>query len=263
MAYEGRDADSAAGVVYGRNAVSELLKSGRDIDKILVRAVSDKTNKNIPEPSRDGRITAIVSKAKSLGIPVAMVDKRKLDSYSPDHQGVVALVPERDYATPEELIMAAESKGEAPLLVVLDHIYDPRNLGAVIRCAECAGAHGVIIPKRNSATLSAAASKAAAGADSHIGVAKVGNIAVAIETLKSRGIWVYSAEPSGSSVYDTDLNRPAAFVFGSEGEGVSRLVREKSDFVISIPMYGRLNSLNVSSAASVILFEAARQRRLL
>jgi|LSQX01.1.fsa_nt_gb 23S rRNA (guanosine2251-2'-O)-methyltransferase len=238
------------GVVYGRNAVSELLKSNRPIDKILVK-----------KDSKESPLSVIVSKAISLGIPVVEADKRKLDDYSPNHQGVVALVPEREYASLEDIFALAESRGEKPFIVILDHINDPHNLGAVIRSAECAGVHGVIIPKRNAATLNATASKAAAGADAHIPVCKVSNITFAVEELKQRGVWIYSAEAGNTSIYDTDLTGPVAVVLGSEGEGVSRLVREKSDFIISIPMYGKLNSLNVSSAAAIILFEAAKQRK--
>lgn len=236
-------------VVYGRNAVNELLKSGRPIDKILIR-----------KDGREGPLSVIVAKAIESGIPVVESDKRKLDGYAENHQGVVALVPEREYASLEDIFKFAAGRGEKPFIVVLDHINDPQNLGAIIRSAECAGAHGVVIPKRNAATLNAAASKAAAGADAHIPVCKVVNIASAIDDLKERGVWVYCAEAGENSIYNTDLTGSIAIVMGNEGTGVSRLVREKSDFVISIPMYGRINSLNVSSAAAVILFEAAKQR---
>ncbi|MDD4124820.1 MAG: 23S rRNA (guanosine(2251)-2'-O)-methyltransferase RlmB [Eubacteriales bacterium] len=235
--------------VCGRNAVNELLKSGRPVDKILIRS-----------GSKEGPLSVIAAKAISLGIPVVEADKKKLDSYSENHQGVAALVPEREYASLEDIFILAESRGEAPFIVVLDHINDPRNLGAVIRSAECAGVHGVIIPKRNAANLNATASKASAGADAHVPVCKVTNIAAAIDELKERGVWVYSAEAGAGSAYEADMTGPIAVVFGNEGDGVSKLVRDKSDFVISIPMYGKLNSLNVSSAAAIILFEAAKQR---
>ncbi len=238
-----------SGVICGRNAVSELLKSGRPVDKLLIRA-----------GNREGPLAVIAAKAISLGIPVVEADKRKLDGYSENHQGVAALVPEREYASLDDIFALAKGRGEPPFIVMLDHVNDPHNLGAVIRSAECAGVHGVIIPKRNAAGLNSAASKAAAGADAHVPVCKVTNLASAIDDLKSRGVWVYAAETDGVSVYGADLKGPAAIIFGSEGDGVSKLVRDKSDFIISIPMYGRLNSLNISSAAAVILFEAAKQR---
>lgn len=245
----GAAAGNSADAVCGRNAVSELLKSGRPVDKVLIRT-----------GGREGPLSVIAAKAISLGIPVVEADKRKLDGYSENHQGVVALVPEREYASLDDIFALAESKGEPPFMVILDHVNDPHNLGAVIRSAECAGVHGVIIPKRNAAMLGTIASKASAGADAHIPVCKVTNIASAIDELKTRGVWIYSAEADGSSMYQADLKGPAAFVFGSEGGGVSRLTRDKSDFIISIPMYGKLNSLNVSAAAAVVLFEAAKQR---
>ena len=235
--------------VCGRNAVSELLASGRAIDKLLVKS-----------GPKDATLSVIVARAVAAGVPIVEAPRQRLDSYSAHNQGVVALVPEREYAELEDIFALAESRGEPPFIVILDHISDPHNLGAVIRSAECAGAHGVIIPKRNAAAMGSIASKAAAGADAHVPVCRVANIAQTVDELKGRGVWIYAAEAGGASVYDTDLSGSAAFVLGSEGDGVSRLVREKSDFVISVPMYGKINSLNVSAAAAVILFEAAKRR---
>ena len=235
--------------VCGRNAVSELLAGGRPVDKLLIKS-----------GERDSTLSVIVARATSAGIPVVEASRAKLDSYSPHHQGVVALVPEHEYASLDDIFSLAQSRGEPPFIVVLDHINDPHNLGAVIRSAECAGVHGVIIPKRNAAAMGSIASKASAGADSHVPVCRVANIAQTIDELKDRGVWIYASEAGGDALYGTDLSGSAAFVFGSEGDGVSRIVREKCDFVISVPMYGRINSLNVSAAAAVVLFEAARRR---
>ncbi len=238
-----------SGAVCGRNAVSELLASGRAVDKLLVKS-----------GGRDATLSVIVARAVAAGIPVVEASRQRLDQYSPHNQGVVALVPEREYAGLDDIFALANQKGEPPFIVVLDHINDPHNLGAVIRSAECAGAHGVIIPKRNAAAMGSIASKAAAGADAHVPVCKVANIAQTLDELKERGVWIFAAEADGSSIYECDLSGSAAFVLGSEGGGVSRLVREKSDFTVSVPMYGKLNSLNVSAAAAIILFEAARRR---
>ncbi|MBQ6042878.1 MAG: 23S rRNA (guanosine(2251)-2'-O)-methyltransferase RlmB [Clostridia bacterium] len=241
--------ENNSGAVCGRNAVNELLASGRAVDKLLVKS-----------GEKDQTLSVIVARAVKAGIPVVEAPRKRLDSYSDHHQGVVALVPEREYAELDDIFALAHDRGEPPFIVVLDHVNDPHNLGAVIRSAECAGAHGVIIPKRNAAALGSIASKAAAGADAHLPVCRVANIAQTLDELKERGVWIFAAEAGGTSLYECDLSGGAAFVMGSEGEGVSRLVREKSDFVISVPMYGKLNSLNVSAAAAVILFEAARRR---
>ncbi len=239
------------GVVFGRNGVRELLKTGRSVDKIFVR-----------RGDREGSINVILAEAAERGIPVIEVEREKLDrmSGSGSHQGVVALAASKDYCTVEDILAIAEERGERPFIVILDGVEDPYNLGAVIRSAECAGCHGVIIPKRRAAGLTATAEKASAGALEHMAVAKVVNIASAVDSLKEKGIWVYAAEADGENLYDTDLDRPAAIVLGSEGFGISRLVREKCDYAVSIPLYGKVNSLNVSAAAAVVLCEAARQR---
>lgn len=235
--------------VAGRNAVRELLRSGRSIDKIFVKA-----------GRREGSLVAIVAEAKKKGIPVSEVAQEKLDQLArgANHQGVVAVAAEKEYTDIDAILDIAAQRGELPLIVVADSIEDPHNLGALIRCAECAGAHGVIIPKRRSAGLTPVVAKASAGALEHMAVARVSNIAQTVTDLKKRGLWVFVAEAGGTPYYETDFHVPAAVVFGSEGEGVSKTVRDKSDFIVSIPMYGKINSLNVSTAASVILCHAAR-----
>lgn len=240
------------GAVFGRNAVRELLRSERTIDKIFVR-----------KGDREGSIVVIVAEAIERGIPVVEVDKVKLDNLSNfgPHQGVVAFAAEKEYCSVEDILKIAEDRGETPLVVISDGITDPHNLGALIRCAEGVGAHGLIIPKRRAVGLTAAVSKASAGALEHLAIAKVSNIASTIDMLKKKGIWTYAAEAGGAPYYDTDMSVPCAIVLGSEGDGVSELVKKKCDYIVSIPMYGKVNSFNVSTAASVILAEASRQQR--
>lgn len=237
--------------VIGRNAVTELLKSGRSVDKLMIASGSD-----------TGSITVIEAMARSAGIPVLHVQRAKLDSLSggANHQGVVAMAACAEYCTVDDILAIADERGEAPFIMICDNIEDPHNLGALIRCAEGAGVHGVIIPKRHGCGITPVVEKCSAGACEHMAIAKVTNIAVTVDELKKRGIWVYAAEADGASLYETQLTGPAAFVMGSEGYGVSRLVREKCDFTISIPMHGKVNSFNVSCAGAVILCEAAKQR---
>ena len=238
------------GIVAGRNAVRELLKSGREIDKIVVSG-------------REGSIVALVAEARERGIPVTNADSSKLDylAKGANHQGIVAFAAQKEYSTVEEILAIAEERGEKPLIVIADGVEDTHNLGALIRCAECAGAHGVIIPRRRSSGLTPVVAKASAGAIWHMAVARVGNIAETVEKLKKHGVWTFAAEAGGNAYYETDFNLPCAIVFGSEGAGVARLVKERCDFTVSIPMYGYVNSLNVSTAASVILCHAARMQR--
>ncbi len=240
------------GAVIGRNAVRELLRSGRAVDKLLVQS-----------GPREGALVPIVGEAIERGIPVVETERRKLDALSggAPHQGVIALAAEKEYCTAEDILAIAKERGEQPLIVVADGISDPYNLGAVIRCAEGCGAHGLIIPKRHAAGLTPVVSKASAGAIEHLAVAKVPNIATAVENLKKAGVWVYAAEAGGADFRATDMNRAVAIVLGSEGEGVSELVRKKCDYLVSIPMYGKVNSFNVSTAAAVLLCEAAYQQR--
>ena len=244
----------ADGIIEGRNAVTEALRAGVAIDKIfLAKGETDRT------------LGHIASAARAAGVVVVEADRRKLDGMSRTHahQGVIALAAVREYATVESILAAAEAKGEKPLLVICDEISDPHNLGAVIRTAECAGAHGVIIPKRRSAGLTAVVGKTSAGAVSYLPVARVANLTATLEELKERGIWIFGTAADGSTaLYDADLKGPAAIVIGSEGEGMSRLVSERCDFLVRIPLRGRISSLNASAAAAVLLYEAVRQRLL-
>ena len=242
----------ADGIIEGRNAVIEALRVGTAIDKIyLAKGETDKT------------LGHIASKARDAGIVVVEADRRKLDGMSRTHahQGVVALAAVREYATVESILAAATEKGEPPLLVVCDEISDPHNLGAILRTAECAGAHGVIIPKRRSAGLTAVVAKTSAGAVSYIPVARVANIPSLLKELKKQGVWVFGTAANGTTdLYGADLKDPAAIVIGSEGSGMTRLVSESCDFLVSIPMKGRISSLNASAAAAILLYEAVRQR---
>ena len=240
------------GIISGRNAVKELLAGGRDIDKIFVA-----------RGDREGSIVALVAEAVARKIPLIEADRKKLDSICGHnrHQGIVALAAERAYSSIDDMLALAAERNEAPLLVIADGIEDPHNLGALMRCAECAGAHGLIIPKRRSVGLTSVVAKASAGAIEHLPIAKVTNLATTIDELKEKGFWLYAADMDGAPHYKTDLRGAAAIVLGSEGFGISRLVKEKCDFVVSIPLYGKVNSMNVSAAAAVILCEAARQRR--
>ena len=251
---EGRDPESAGAgenTVVGRNAVLELLKSDRPVDKLYVQ-----------KGEREGSIVMLVALAQKKGIPIVETEKNKLDGMASGlkHQGVVASAAQKEYSSLEEILKIAEERGEPPFLVLCDGIDDPGNLGAVIRCAEGAGVHGVVITKRRSVGLTAAVNRASAGALEHMAVAKVGNLCSAIEVLKKKGVWIYGAEAGGKAVYETDMKGACAVVLGSEGQGISRLVAEHCDFMVSIDMYGKVNSFNVSCASAVILCEAARQR---
>ena len=241
------------GMIEGRNAVIEVLRTETAIDKIYIaKGETDKT------------LGHIASKARDRGIVVVEADRRKLDHMSRTHahQGVIALAAVREYVSVQSILEAAAEKGEAPLLVVCDEISDPHNLGAILRTAECAGAHGVIIPKRRSAGLTAVVAKTSAGAVSYMPVARVPNMAALLKDLKKQGVWVFGTAAEGTTtLYDADLKGPAAIVIGSEGDGMSRLVTENCDFLVSIPMKGQISSLNASAAAAILLYEAVRQRR--
>ena len=240
----------AEGLVIGRNAVRELLKTDRTVDKLLVR-----------RGDREGSIVALVAEAVEKNIPIVEVDKAKLDSLAGfvPHQGIIAMVAQKDYCTVEDILAIAAERGEKPFIVIADGITDPYNLGALIRCAEGCGAHGLIIPRRRAVGLTALVAKSSAGAMEHLAVAKVANIHQTVLDLQKAGVWVYAAEAGGSAHYDTNFSGPCALVMGSEGEGVSRVVKDTCDGIVSIPMYGHVNSFNVSTAASVILAEIARQ----
>lgn len=240
------------GIIEGRNAVIEALRVGTPIDKVY-----------IAKGETDAALGHIAAKARSAGAAVVDADRRKLDQMSVTHahQGVIAIAAVREYATVEDILSAAREKGEAPLIVVCDELSDPHNLGAVIRTAYCAGAHGVIIPKRRSAGLTAVVAKTSAGAVSHIPVARVPNLVQCLKDLKAAGVWVYgTAADARQTIYQADLKGPAAIVIGSEGEGMGRLVKENCDVTLSIPMKGELNSLNASASAAILLYEAVRQR---
>ncbi|MCI8828281.1 MAG: 23S rRNA (guanosine(2251)-2'-O)-methyltransferase RlmB [Ruminiclostridium sp.] len=249
---ENLPASAPDGIIEGRNAVTEALRAGTAIDKIYLL-----------KGEGDSALGHIASAARERGIVVSHADRRKLDAMSRTHahQGVIAVAAVREYASVEDILAAAKAKGEAPLVVICDELTDPHNLGAVIRTAECAGAHGVVIPKRRSAGLTAVVAKTSAGAVSHLPVARVANLASLLERLKKEGLWIFGAAAEAATpLYDADLKGPAAIVIGSEGSGMSRLVAERCDVLVSIPLRGKLNSLNASAAAAVLLYEAVRQR---
>ncbi len=243
--------EAPQGVIAGRNAVMELLQTEQTVDKLFVK-----------RGEREGSIRVIVSLAIQKKIPVIECENSKLDALcgGVKHQGVVAMAAEIEYKSVEDLFEIAAQRGEDPFFVLADGITDPHNLGAMIRCAEGAGAHGIIISKRRTVGTTAVVAKASAGALNHLAVAKVSNLHTTVLELKKRGVWVYAAEAGGTR-YDTcDFRGPCAFIFGSEGEGVSRLLKETADGIVSLPMRGKVNSLNVSTATAVILYEAAKQR---
>ena len=240
------------GLIEGRNAVTEALRAGTALDKLY-----------IAKGDTDRTLARIAAEARRAGVVVVEADRRKLDAMSAthSHQGAVAVAAAAPYAPVEDILQIAADRGEPPLLVVCDEISDPHNLGAIIRTAECAGAHGVIIPKRRSAGLTAVVAKTSAGAVSYLPVARVPNIPALLKDLQKRGLWVFGAAAEGDRpLYEADLRSPAAIVIGSEGDGMGRLVRESCDFLVSIPMKGRISSLNASAAAAVLLYEALRQR---
>ncbi len=238
-------------IIAGRNPVTEALASGRPIESILVA-------KN----NHAGSIVAILSKAKKKGITIKEVDSKKLDFMTShaNHQGIVAIAAIKEYSTVEDILSLAKERDEAPFIVILDEIEDPHNLGAIIRTAECAGAHGVIIKKRHSAGLSYTVGKASAGAVEYVPVARVNNISTVIDDLKEQGIWVYGADMNGTDYTKCDFSGGAAIVIGNEGKGISRLVREKCDTIVSLPLKGKINSLNASVAAGIIMYKVAQGR---
>ncbi len=238
-------------VLFGRNSVIEVLKSGRDVEKILIQ-----------KGQVEGSIKKIIGDAKARGIVIQEVEKSKLDEISNGerHQGVVAYASAHKYVEIDEILNDAKAKGEDPFILILENIQDPHNLGAIIRSAHNAGVHGIIISKRRAVGLTSTVSKASAGAIEYTKVAKVANIAQTIEELKSKGIWVACADMDGEIIYTDNLRGPIGIVIGSEGEGVSRNVKSKCDFVVRIPMYGKVTSLNASVAASILAYEVVRQR---
>lgn len=244
--------EEVEGQLEGRNALTEALKAGRTIDKVFVAA-----------GDTDKGLQRLAAQAKEAGAVVVPVDRRKLDQMSTtrSHQGIIALAAAHDYYTIDDLLEEAASRGEAPLLVICDELSDPHNLGAIMRSAECAGAHGVIIPKRRSVGLTATVAKASAGAVEYMKVARVTNVNNAINELKEKGVWIFGTAAEGSiPMYKADLTGPAAIVIGNEGDGMSQLVRKNCDVMVHIPMKGKISSLNASAAASILLYEAVRQR---
>ena len=238
-------------LLIGRNPISEALASGRSIIKVMVA-----------KGQTTGPAVEIVAKAKKAGVPVQEVDRKKLDFMTggANHQGVAALCAMKDYASVEDILNLAEERGEAPFIIILDEIEDPHNLGAIIRTAECAGAHGVIVKKRHSAGLTYTAYKAAAGALEYVPVARVTNIADTIDDLKTKGVWIYGADMDGESYLTANFSGGAALVIGNEGKGISRLVREKCDLIVSLPLKGKINSLNASVAAGILMYKIAEKR---
>ncbi|MDD2216612.1 MAG: 23S rRNA (guanosine(2251)-2'-O)-methyltransferase RlmB [Eubacteriales bacterium] len=244
-----------ANIIYGRNTVMEALKSGREIEKLLLLKNGEGSIKKIEAIARDRRI------------PIQYVEKVVLDKVTmvqggpASHQGVAASASSYRYYELEDMLSAAAAKGEDPLLVLLDGIEDPHNLGAIIRTADGAGVHGIIIPKRRAAGLTDTAAKASAGAVEYVPVAKVSNLVQTIEKLKLAGLWIAACDMDGQIYHKTPMTGPLALVIGNEGQGISRLVREKCDFIVSIPMEGRISSLNASNAAAILLYEIHRQRK--
>ncbi len=238
-------------VIEGRNAVIEAFRAGKTVDKIFVQ-----------EHLKEGSMNTVIREAKKHDTVINYVKKERLDQMSETgkHQGVIAYIAAYEYATVDDILKKAEEKGESPFVVILDDIEDPHNLGAIIRTANLAGAHGVIIPKHRAAGLTATAVKASAGAINYTPVAKVTNISKTIEELKEKGLWFVCADMGGTTMYDLDLKGAIGLVIGNEGKGVSRLVKEKCDFVASIPMFGDIDSLNASVAAGVLAYEIVRQR---
>ena len=244
--------EEVEGQLEGRNALTEALRAGRTIDKVFVA-----------DGETDRGLQRLAAQAKEAGAVIVPVDRRRLDtmSFTHSHQGIIALAAAHVYYTVDDILEEAASRGETPLIVICDELSDPHNLGAIMRSAECAGAHGVIIPKRRSVGLTATVAKASAGAVEYMKVARVTNINNAINELKEKGVWEFGTAAEGSiPMYKADLTGPAAIVIGNEGDGMSQLVRKNCDVMVHIPMKGRISSLNASAAASILLYEAVRQR---
>lgn len=239
--------------VEGRNPVMEVLKSSRTIDKLF-----------IAKGELEGSIKKLIGMAKDKGIVISEVDRKKLDEMSETgvHQGVIAIVSPYEYSSVEDILNLAKEKGEDPFIVILDEIEDPHNLGSITRTVNACGAHGVIIPKRRSALVTSTVLKASAGAVEHTRIAKVTNINQTIRELKDKGLWIIGTDMDGDAYYRSNLTGPIALVIGSEGSGISRLVKENCDIVVSIPMNGEVNSLNASVAAGVIMYDVVRQRKI-
>ena len=237
--------------IEGRNAVSEAIKAGTTIDRLIVE-----------KGLKDVAANKIIDAAKSRGIKIFFRDKITLDreSVTRRHQGFIAEVTDFKYAELADILAYAESKGEPPFILLLDGVEDPHNLGSILRVAECAGVHGVIIPRHRAVSVNETVIKVSSGASAHMRVAKVTNINDAIDALKEKGVWVYAADMGGESLYKAKLTGPAAFVIGGEGHGIKKLTREKCDATLAIPMFGKVNSLNASVAAGIVVYEYIRQK---
>lgn len=255
---EERTEDELPNILMGRNPVKEAIKNGRSIDRILVLKQTD------------GSLREIISLARDANILVQETDRAKLDELcmpfgygerTGNHQGIVAYVPGAEYVELSDILEEAKAKNEPPFIILLDSIEDPHNLGSIIRSAECAGAHGVVITKRRSASLTAAACKASAGAVEYVKVARVSNLSGAIDRLKDEGLWIAGADMSGTSMHEANMSGALGLVIGSEGKGISRLIKEKCDFLVSVPMKGKLDSLNAAVAAAILMFEKQRQSK--
>ena len=244
--------ERSGNIICGRNPVLEAVRSGREIDRLLVaHGVSG------------GSVTAIIAKCRAKGILIKEVSPQKLDYYcgGANHQGVAVMFAAQEYATVGDILASAEERNEKPFIIICDEIEDPHNLGAIVRTAEACGVHGIIIPKRRSASLNATVAKAASGALEYMPVARVTNIANTIDELKSRGIWVFGADMDGEDYTKTDFDIPCAIVIGNEGSGIGALTAKKCEKIISLPMFGKINSLNASVAAGVLMYGAVRKRR--
>lgn len=238
-------------MIIGRNAVSEALSSGRPIDSVLVT-----------KGEKNGSLGRIISKCKEKGIVIKEVDTKRLDTIcnGENHQGIIMFAAAHEYASIDDMFELAKERNEEPFIIILDELEDPRNLGAIVRTAETAGAHGVIIPRRRSASLSFSVAKTAAGALEYVPVAKVANLPGTIDELKKRGLWIYGADMDGNCWCQQDYSGPVGLVIGSEGNGIGRLVKEKCDFIVSLPMKGKITSLNASVAAGILMYEISRQK---
>lgn len=247
-----RDEQERQDLIIGRNAVAEAFKSTRTVDTLyLLRG------------EKNAALTRFAALCREAGGVVKEVDRKKLDSLcgGANHQGVAAFTAAHEYATVEDILDFAREKGEQPFVIVCDELEDPHNLGAIIRTAEAAGAHGIIIPKRRSVSLNFTVGKASAGALEYMRVARVANLPATLDDLKKAGLWIYGADMDGHGYRETDFSGACALVVGSEGKGIGRLVREKCDFIVSLPMYGKINSLNASVAAGILMYEIAAQRK--
>lgn len=239
-------------IICGRNPVLEALRSGREIDRLFVS-----------HGTGGGSVTAIIAKCRAKGILIKEISPQKLDYYcgGANHQGVAVMFASQEYAAVDDMFALADSRGEKPFLIICDEIEDPHNLGAIIRTAEATGVHGVIIPERRSASLNATVAKAACGALEYVPVARVTNIANTIDSLKERGVWVFGADMDGDDYTKTDFDAPCALVIGNEGKGIGALTAKKCDAILSLPMLGKINSLNASVAAGILMYEVVRSRK--